>query len=626
MESSGMVAPPTLDAMEGELGWEQVAACYRASQLLLVKNLVPSLRQQRQHPPPSKRRRRNSADEGADLQPQPPADREAQGGSWGHRGLADLFEQPHGRSQIEASWNIENGEDEEGLAACRVLGQRARPGGSWYVSFILQDASHGGNADDAALMAQVCGRLPVAEPPFFDAAQVQHSDCIWVFAGQNLHPAGEAMRGRPEHVDEVDHAGTWHVQHSGSKVWLLRPNAQAGWPSGSAAPRIAPPGGGEHFRVVVEQGDFLMINTRLWYHHTEIPTTHDAEDQLSLSYARDFFFGAKGDLRSDMTNVDGPVASRPIARGEWFHREVPICAVQSLQSRSDGYAACAYCHNPLLCAATAPPSAHLALANGWIKRLDLLRGGVRTSAGVQETTAEATVPHSGSFPCLPPLRRLVEAATDSSDGPAKAWLPTGAVPGVDEAGEAASGGGDDVCGGELFCNSQCRDSAWRDHQRLLSLSTTVEPARGGSEEAGRMCRAYVLHGLRLGHYETLWMVAQLLAAAVSKANRKEGKCVEGAAAVRTELKGILKMKRERMPHWWAVVAEEECVDEVEGAADDDDSGGDDDGVDSESGVPGPSATDEKCGVESYTVDIATTTAPLEQEPVTMQTSNDQQVT
>lgn len=38
--------------------------------------------------------------------------------------------------------------------------------------------------------------------------------------------------------------------------------------------------------MVVEAGDFLMINTRLWFHQTEIPSTRVAEDRLSLSYAR----------------------------------------------------------------------------------------------------------------------------------------------------------------------------------------------------------------------------------------------------------------------------------------------------------------------------------------------------
>ena len=30
----------------------------------------------------------------------------------------------------------------------------------------------------------------MAEPPFFDAAEVQHSDCVWVFCGQNTTGSG----------------------------------------------------------------------------------------------------------------------------------------------------------------------------------------------------------------------------------------------------------------------------------------------------------------------------------------------------------------------------------------------------------------------------------------------------
>ena len=102
------------------------------------------------------------------------------------------------------------------------------------------------------------------EPPFFDGAEVQHSDCVWVFCGQNTTGSG-AMAGRPEHVDEVDHAGTWHVQHSGSKLWLLRPNPTGSWPTG-ASPTLDTPDGRLH--VLVEAGDFLMINTRTFTTHT----------------------------------------------------------------------------------------------------------------------------------------------------------------------------------------------------------------------------------------------------------------------------------------------------------------------------------------------------------------------
>ena len=36
------------------------------------------------------------------------------------------------------------------------------------------------------------------------------------------------------------------------------------------------------------EGDLLIINTRTWWHHTEIPDTGQCRDQLSVSYARDF--------------------------------------------------------------------------------------------------------------------------------------------------------------------------------------------------------------------------------------------------------------------------------------------------------------------------------------------------
>ena len=52
------------------------------------------------------------------------------------------------------------------------------------------------------------------------------------------------------------------------------------------------------------------MRTGLWFHQTEIPSTTTATDKLSLSYARDFFFGAASDPRSHMTNIDGPVAAR----------------------------------------------------------------------------------------------------------------------------------------------------------------------------------------------------------------------------------------------------------------------------------------------------------------------------
>ena len=107
-----LAGPPQLDA--AGLTWAQVAARYRQTQLLLVKRLV---------------------------QPQRGGDG---GEGWGYGGLSALFAQGSGKAQIESSWNIEHGGP--ALTAPSVLGPAGQPAGDWYVSFILQDPSHGQSA------------------------------------------------------------------------------------------------------------------------------------------------------------------------------------------------------------------------------------------------------------------------------------------------------------------------------------------------------------------------------------------------------------------------------------------------------------------------------------------------
>ena len=103
------------------------------------------------------------------------------------------------------------------------------------------------------------------------------------------------MTGRPEHVDKVTHSGTWHVQLSGTKTWFIRPCADAADWRGRApslenleqCPLALRTGVGRastRLRVEVAAGDMLLINTRAWWHRTEL----DAQPALSVSYARDF--------------------------------------------------------------------------------------------------------------------------------------------------------------------------------------------------------------------------------------------------------------------------------------------------------------------------------------------------
>ena len=83
--------------------------------------------------------------------------------------------------------------------------------------------------------------------------------------------------------------------------------------------------------VVCNPGDLLLINTRLWWHQTELPSTHAATEHLSVSYARDFFFRRDDALacQQNMTNVDGLYAAKSIRKGGIVltEHELPDCSL-----------------------------------------------------------------------------------------------------------------------------------------------------------------------------------------------------------------------------------------------------------------------------------------------------------
>jgi len=105
------------------------------------------------------------------------------------------------------------------------------------------------------------------------------------------------LRGRPEHTDAVDHSGTWHVQLKGTKTWFVRPCVDAhDWSSRPPELKEGQQGvvkegrGGYRLRIDCREGDLLLINTRAWWHKTEIGPQ---ESGLSISYARDFYLDDK---------------------------------------------------------------------------------------------------------------------------------------------------------------------------------------------------------------------------------------------------------------------------------------------------------------------------------------------
>ena len=148
-----------------------------------------------------------------------------------------------------------------GSSATSSLRKRKRKGSdSFYASFIVQP-SGGRTQFDAFLKA-----MPVAEllkclrPSRHACGTVTQADAVWVFFGCG------PVAGRAEHTDAVEHDGTWHVQCTGRKVWHLRPTDAllAAWSGGSNAGMQRARDLGR-LRIVMEAGDVLLLNTRLWH-------------------------------------------------------------------------------------------------------------------------------------------------------------------------------------------------------------------------------------------------------------------------------------------------------------------------------------------------------------------------
>ena len=227
---------------------------------------------------------------------------------------------------VEKTWCIEQkGKDasDKDLAPSGVLGkeggEKLLGSNPWYCSFVLNK----GKGLDKALSL-----LPRSTPSLLPS-DVRHAQSLWIFFG--INSTKEELRGRSEHTDIITTSGTWHMQASGAKTWIVRPNLKGIWPSMNArAGKGAIPSlsGMERLRVDVEEGDLLMINTHLWWHATEIPPmTLKGSKGLSLSYARDFSFPSavvgegeeeeeeEGEEEVDHDNVDDVWASSDIPSG-----------------------------------------------------------------------------------------------------------------------------------------------------------------------------------------------------------------------------------------------------------------------------------------------------------------------
>jgi U3 small nucleolar RNA-associated protein 6 len=177
-----------------------------------------------------------------------------------------------------------------------------------YCSFLLQKSKE--------LYSATIQKLPFQEFPHIGWV---YEPTVWFFFGRNLIGSTN-LDGRPEHTDSVSHDGTWHYQLSGSKRWFIRPTSellnQLQLPNLSTS---------LEWCVDCQEGDILIINTRLWLHRTMIPP----QRMPSVSYARDFRFGDAlvHGTSCTMTNVDGLYATEDISKGTIIFTEtgMPDC-------------------------------------------------------------------------------------------------------------------------------------------------------------------------------------------------------------------------------------------------------------------------------------------------------------
>jgi U3 small nucleolar RNA-associated protein 6 len=185
-----------------------------------------------------------------------------------------------------------------------------------YCSFLVQK--------DKKAYEDLVQRLPLKE---FSWNSWGYEPCLWIFFGRNS--SDKYLQGRTEHTDSVSHDGTWHYQLSGTKQWFLRPTAKLMEHMAEKLDTEELQQWNESTKLQVNchQGDVIVVNTRLWYHQTIIPS----QKLPSVSYARDFWVSRSeekdGEDGGAMTNMDGLYANNDIVVGTLIFTEndMPDC-------------------------------------------------------------------------------------------------------------------------------------------------------------------------------------------------------------------------------------------------------------------------------------------------------------
>jgi hypothetical protein len=229
--------------------------------------------------------------------------------SW--QDLGSLFQQLDQKDRD--TWCIETNGVKSSLPPVEFLSPSSSSTHRAYCSFLIQ------NDKDAYRTS--LKRLPFQD---FSFLRWTYEPALWIFFGRNPFGNG-ALTGRTEHTDSVTHDGTWHYQLSGTKRWFLRPTPQLLSHLQASYPHERIPG---NFcvRSDCEQGDVIILNTRVWFHRTVIPPRNCP----SVSYARDFHVKNPTDRAQSgggMKNLDGLYATTDIEAGTivFEEKDMPDC-------------------------------------------------------------------------------------------------------------------------------------------------------------------------------------------------------------------------------------------------------------------------------------------------------------
>ena len=203
-----------------------------------------------------------------------------------------------------------------------------------YCSFILQDDTNQAISTFNCINTPIFPILKQHDDTASSNKSIQTSRPIWIFVGRNSSKT-QALEGRSEHTDNIQHDGTVHYQVSGTKSWYIRPTQEL-----RDQCKIKKVILEDSYKVTLSEGDRIVINTRLWWHRTEIPPPQDdSDDNVSISYAQDVYLNGRGvpaeEEEEVMSNVEGAWAVGFIPKGTQLLTETTSVDELPMQRTND---------------------------------------------------------------------------------------------------------------------------------------------------------------------------------------------------------------------------------------------------------------------------------------------------